>query len=53
MNVSLAISIGIAYLLIMVFLGMIDYKLDKVNRTLKTMNTNNRYSNKPQNIEYR
>ena len=54
MNViTFFIALMVLYLVAVFMIGYIDYKITKIHRALKTMNTNNRYSNKPQNIEYR
>lgn len=47
------ILLTFAYLLIIAFLAVITEELQKVNETLKDMNRQNAFTNKPQNIEYR
>ena len=53
MEISTMILLTFAYLLIIAFLAVITEELQKVNETLKDMNRQNAFTNKPQNIEYR
>ncbi len=53
MELSTMILLTFAYLLIIAFLAVITDELQKVNEKLKDMDSQNRFTNKPQNIEYR
>lgn len=54
MNVMTFFIACLALYLVAVFMiGYIDFKITKIYKAMKQQNEKNRFSNKPQNIEYR
>ena len=54
MNViTFFIALMVLYLVAVLMIGYIDFKITKIHRALNDKNEPKRFSNKPQNIEYR
>ena len=51
--ITFFIACLVLYLVAVLMIGYIDYKITKIYKAMKQQNEKNRFSNKPQNIEYR